>query len=801
MHSPHRSRLLLAALLLPALLAGCGNTERSRQAHIERGEQYLRDGNLKKAQVEFRNAIQIAPGRADARMLNARVDERLGDYRDALALYQSAVEAEPDNPAAHAGLGRLYVLAGQPQRALDAINVVLVRHPDDPDLLTVRGAARAGLKQMEDAIADAERAHQLAPLNEDTVSLLAALYDQQGNTQRAVELVRTTLDRKPDSRDLHAILASLYEKLGRNDLVEAQLRQVVRLAPAELAPRSALVAFYLRTGRADDAERVLRTTMADQPGQDLPRLAYVQFLKNQRSAAAAEQALRDLIGKYPGDFDLQLALGELQGQDQTQDAAIATYNGVLAKAGDSPAALAARNGLATIFVQQRRFDEAASQVAQVLARSAADDGALQLRAEIALARGESGTAVTDLRSVLHDQPHSVAVLRALSRAYQAGGDTALAEESLRNAIDASPREFAAVLDLAQLLVRSQRADAAVQLLEEAKQRLPKDLELREALVQIYIGRADYQAADAAANGVVEAAATDWRGPYLQSLVAQARRHPEDASRALERALVLKPDALAPLTAISRLDVTAGRKDQAVARVRAQVTAHPQDAVLHNLLGEVLVSAGDPSQAAAEFDRAQQLQPLWWLPYHNLGSVQQSRSQIDTAIGTYKQGVVATRQEPELVIDLASIYEQAGRSADAIQTYENFCREFPGITITANNLAMLLVTHKADAASFQQARDLTARFMTSTTPELLDTAGWVRLKSGDLAAALPVLEEAVQREPESRVMRYHLGMAQLQAGRRQQARASLEAALQGAESFEGSAEARSALATLANSHHG
>jgi Flp pilus assembly protein TadD len=357
-----------------------------------------------------------------------------------------------------------------------------------------------------------------------------------------------------------------------------------------------------------------------------------------------------------------------------------------------------------------------------------------------------------------------------------------------------------VLELAQILMQTQHADAAVQLLEEAKQRLPKNLELREALVQVHIEQADYQAADAAAAEVTNAFVADWRGPYLQSQVAQARKRPEDASRDLERALALKPDAMTPLSAISRLDVAAGRKAQAVARVRAQVTGHPQDAVLHNLLGEVLVQAGNPAQAAPEFSRALQLQPLWWRPYHNLGSVQLSLSGVDTALATYKQGVVATREEPELVIDLASTYEQADRSAEAIKAYENFCRGFPGITITANTLAMLLVTHNKDAASLQRARELTARFMTSTTPELLDTAGWVRLKSGDVTAALPVLEEAVQRAPDSRVMRYHLGMAQLQAGQRQQARASLEAALTGAVSFEGSAEARSALASLGPAHH-
>jgi len=70
-----------------------------------------------------------------------------------------------------------------------------------------------------------------------------------------------------------------------------------------------------------------------------------------------------------------------------------------------------------------------------------------------------------------------------------------------------------------------------------------------------------------------------------------------------------------------------------------------------------------------------------------------------------------------------------------------------------------------------------------------------LKSGDLAHALPALQRAAQAAPHSSVIRFHLGMAQLQAGQRDEARSSLEAALAGSQRFEGWAEARSALASL------
>ena len=761
MRLPPRSSALPAALaLLPLVLAACSNPDHSRAAHFERGERYLREGNLNKAQIEFRNAIQIAPGRADARVMSARVDEKLGDYRDALALYQSAVEAEPGDVPARIGLGRLYLLAGTPQQALDVITPALRRHPDDADLLTVRGAAYAGLKQQASALADAQRAVAVAPLNEDAVALLAALYQQQDQAGRAIELLSTTLARRPGSADLHHILATLYEKLGQGPLAESQLQQVIRIAAADFGPRNELAAFYIRAGRLDEAEQVLRAAMAAQPGQEPPRLSYIQFLTAHRSPAVGEQALRELIARNPDDYALQLALGGLQQQANEIDAAAATYRSVIARAGEAPQGLAARNSLAATLVSQRRFDEAAALVAQVLARNEHDAGALQLRAGIELARGTTGAAVTDLRSVLRDQPHSAPVLHALARAYLADGQTGLAEEALRSALEAVPADQATRLEFVQLLIQTRRADAATQV----------------------------------AAQVVERSPADWQGPYLQSLVAQSQRHTDEAIRDLERALLLKPDAMVPLQELSRLQAGAGRGAEAIARLQRRLSDHPQDAALHELLGETEVAAGDRGRAVPEFEQALRLAPAWWVPYHHLGLSQQLLGSA-AAIRTFEQGVTATRMEPTLVIDLAAAYEQAGRPAEAIRTYENFTAAFPGLTFAANNLAMLLVTYKQDAASLQQARDLSARFVTSTAPDLLDTAGWVRLKSGDAATALPLLEAAAHAAPDSRSFHYHLGMAQLQAGQPQQARASLEAALAGSGHFTGRDQARAALAKL------
>ena len=92
-------------------MAGCGNSHSRYQGYIERGRRYLVAGNLDKASVEFRNALQIEPRNDEALYLNGRVAERRGNLREAVEYFQSAVDVDPKDVRARAGLAKLFVLA------------------------------------------------------------------------------------------------------------------------------------------------------------------------------------------------------------------------------------------------------------------------------------------------------------------------------------------------------------------------------------------------------------------------------------------------------------------------------------------------------------------------------------------------------------------------------------------------------------------------------------------------------------------------------------------------------------------
>ncbi|HVY81194.1 MAG TPA: tetratricopeptide repeat protein [Steroidobacteraceae bacterium] len=791
---------ILVVLMTATALVACDGADARRLSHMKRGQEYFDQGNYEKARVEFRNALQITPNDAEARYRAGLVAEKLGNVREAIGMYQAAIDGNPDHEAARASLGRIFVFGGAPERALELVKPGLEKHPDSAQLLTVRSAARLQTKDRDGALADAERAVQLAPADESAVALLASLYRQTGEGARAIELVSGALEKIPSSVDLREVLASLYIHAGDFARAEEQLRKVIELQPRHLPARYRLAMFYVRNKRIDDAEKTLQQALAAVPDDDDAKLVYAEFLSSQRSREQAERALRDFIAKNPHDYDLQLGLGAFQQRAGATQDAIATYRKIVADAESGPKGLIARNRIAAIDVAQGRIAEAEALIAEVLKASPRDNDALTLRGNLALDRGDAATAIADLRAVLRDQPNAVPVLRTLARAHLANNEPALAEENLRAAIDAAPTQMPARVELAQLLMQTNRSEQAVALLEEAVKQTPTNTQAREALTRAYLAKGDLEAARTSADDLRTLAPKLAVGPYLAGLIAQEQKRYDDAEQDLEQALKLQPNALDALAALSRLQVTRGRAPAAIARVQTLVDADPQNAIARNLLGELHLQTHDLAAAARDFASATQSAPRWWLPYQNLALTRLASRDVDGAIAAYQSGMRETRDEPRLATALAALYEQQGRIDAAIQTYESLRKKYPKLEMVANNLAMLLATYRKDPASLTRARELTAPFARSDNGALLDTHGWVRLQLGDLDGALPVLERAADRAPQSPVIRYHLGMAQFKAGQLDKARTNLESALQGG-SFAGRDEARATLAQLKSSSTG
>jgi tetratricopeptide (TPR) repeat protein len=793
---PASLRRALAVLAVVLTLGGCSSSQARFEGYMARGQRYFAAGNLDKANVEFRNALQIEPRNVDALYFNGRLAERRGNIREAIDFYQAALDLEPKDDRARASLAKVFVLGGASQRALEIVSPGLLDHPDDPDLLAARAAARHQIRDDGDARTDAERAVLVAPTNENAIAVLAALALRAGDKARALSLVSDAVTKAPTSVELRQILASVYLSAGKPNEAEEQMRKVIALEPGEMAPRMQLATHYVGLHQLDEAQRVLEEAVRDQPHRDGAKLALVDFITTQRSRAQAEKVLRDFIAREPDNDDLRLGLGTLLQRAGATQEAVATYREIIRREGLRGKGLAARDRIAAIDIGEAREDEARKLIAEVLAESPRDDDALIMRANLALSHSDPTNAIVDLRSVLHDQPKSVVLQRSLARAYLDEGQPAMAEEALRAAMEAAPGDASLRIDLAQFLVETERSSQAAQLLEETVSSAPGDAQVREELVRAYMANGDLPAARAAAEALKALRPDNAQGYYLAGLIAHDDGRPADSEKNLERALELQPASIDILTSLTRFGLERGHGEAAITRLRHSLERDPDNVQLLDLLGGTLLETKDLAAATAVLSRAVTLDPHSWVAYRDLAKVRLAAGDVGGAIEEYRAALKIAPAQPRVVTELAGLYESQGRIDEAIASYAALCKNDPDRQhLAANNLAMLLVTYKIDKASLDRARALTVGFATSQNASLLDTVGWVRFRRREYKDAVVVLERAADRAPDSKVIRYHLGMAELHMGEREHARSNLESALSGKGDFAGSEEARSALASL------
>jgi tetratricopeptide (TPR) repeat protein len=789
-------RCALAALVLLFPLVGCSGSQARFEGYMAQGQRYFAAGNLDKASVEFRNALQIEPQSGDALYLNGRVAERRGNIRDAIDFYQAALDLQPKDDRARASLAKVFVLGGATQRALEIVAPGLLEHPDNPDLLAARAAARHQIKDDGEARADAERAVQVAPTNENAIAVLTALALRAGDNARALSLVSDAVTKAPASVDLRRILVSVYLSARQPDKAEEQMRKIIALEPGEMTPRMQLATHYVELHRLDQAQRVLEEAVRDLPHRDGAKLALVDFITTQRSREQAEKVLRDFIAREPDNEDLRLGLGMLLQRAGATQEAVATYREVIRREGARGKGLAARDRIAAIDIAENREDDARKLIGEVLAESSRDDDALIMRANLELAHNDPTNAIADLRSVLHDQPKSVVLQRSLARAYIDEGQPAMAEEALRAAMEAAPGDVSLRISLAQFLIDTDRASQAVRLLEDTVTSAPGDGSAREGLVRANIANGDLLSARTAAEALKALRPDDAQGYYLAGLIAHDENRPADGEKNLERALELQPASIDILTSLTRFNLERGHGEVAIARLRRSLERNPDNVQLLDLLGGTYLDMKDLTNATEVLSRAVALAPNSWVAYRDLAKVRLAANDVSGAIEQYRVALKMAPTQPRVVTELAALYERQGRIDEAIASYEALYKTDPDAErLAANNLAMLLVTYKTDKASLDRARALTVGFATSENASFLDTAGWVRFKRREYKDALVVLERAADRSPDSKVIRYHLGMAELRTGEREHARTNLESALSGAGDFAGSEEARSALASL------
>lgn len=268
-----------------------------------------------------------------------------GQSEQAATAFRALLTGDPDNAAAHRGLGMLSVQMGDVQAAIEHLAACHRLAPKDAKLQFTLGNLFLSVGEAEPAAKHYQRAAKLEPKSPEIFANLGAALHQAGRKQEARRALRKALSLRPEFAEAHNTLGNLLVSSNEPAKAAEHFEKALAAKPDLIGARVNFGHVLSQLGRANEAraafEMALATNAAFAPAHNglglllqsenwhAPALAAFQraigadpdYVEARNNLAVSYQSLgrhddalavmRDLIKAHPDAPAIQLNLGHI----------------------------------------------------------------------------------------------------------------------------------------------------------------------------------------------------------------------------------------------------------------------------------------------------------------------------------------------------------------------------------------------------------------------------------------------------------------------------------------------------------
>lgn len=523
---------------------------------------YLMDGDVANAQAYFERASQLDPHDMGSRTALALTHIAAGDSDSAFDELRS-ISASDKGSMADLALISALLQKNKADEALQAIDALQRKQPENPLPFVLRGRVEAARKDAAAARASFEHALKLSPTYFPAVVALANMDMAEGRKDDARQRFDKLLEANPNS--LQALLALAQWRLttgaGKDAVVEA-LGRAVRGNPSEPSPRLLLIDQYLK---AKDTKLAL-------------------------------EAAEDAVAALPDNPAILDALGRAQLASDNVNQALATFNKLVELQPDSQEP---HLRLAEVYVSLKQPDAAIQSLKRALAAEPGSVAAQRGLISLELARGRTQEALQQSRALQTQRGNE-----AMGYALEGEVDTAMkdwdaAAAAYRNALQRQKSPGLAVKLHKTLVAGHKRAEADRFAAGWMKDN-PKDDVFIFYLADAALSRKDYAEAETRYRAFI---ALRPNSPIAMNNLAWilSEQHKPGAVDLAEQANKLAPDQPQLMDTLATLLARDNQVDKAVALQQKAVTLKPDVPSLRLNLARLMLKSGDKAGAREQLD--------------------------------------------------------------------------------------------------------------------------------------------------------------------------------------------------------
>lgn len=296
------------------------------------------------ARTTLQAALSLNPDDAGTLTLLSQIEFSTGNMNAGILALRKAIKSSPDNIALHKQLAKVYIAMGETDQALIALetfqnlskdaeetqkltisaymqagevnkainiaNEMLIKKPQDPEILALNGTLQSANNNNQQARLYFNQALQLqADLPSATIGL-ARIERKEGNVDKAIALYNGLVESNKGGTMPMLALAELAAQQNRTSDMLLWLERARNTAPGETRSRIILANHYLRNNQPKQADIYIQEALKVSSEQTELLALQGKTLIAQKRYSEALPPLNKLVNKLPASANAHVMLGE-----------------------------------------------------------------------------------------------------------------------------------------------------------------------------------------------------------------------------------------------------------------------------------------------------------------------------------------------------------------------------------------------------------------------------------------------------------------------------------------------------------
>lgn len=360
--------------------------------------------------------LAVTPNNLD--FLNLRVASliKLRQWNRAELEIDKVLALNPNYDSAMFNLASIKNAQGEHLQALEIMQGLDERQPDSLKNLLMLARSQVGISDIESAKSNLERVLEKDIGNLKAIQLMANIYTQAGEYERAIRQLNVAIKTAPKEPQYQLQRIRIYLELGQESRAQRELNKVSRLIDDESPLIVTLAKLQLSAAQIDEAKLSIKRAYEGNPGSITLATEYIRLHLSASDIVEAESMTNQWLARQNKNPQLITLSGDIHAAKGDLEKAASKYIEALKYA---PAYNLAYAKLYSLTLQQIAFEDFAELANELLEINPANSFQRNLLADHYINRGQFDKALPHYEILLNveNMPNKAFIYNNLANIY------------------------------------------------------------------------------------------------------------------------------------------------------------------------------------------------------------------------------------------------------------------------------------------------------------------------------------------------------------------------------------------------